>query len=472
MSLFSASHQFSCSRSALFRYHQSPGAIDRLIPPWESVTILESADSLAPGSKVRIANRQFGVRQVWNAEHLELVVGSLFVDQLKNGPFRKWIHRHEFSDVDPFGSQLTDRIDFQLPLAPASNLALPWVRTKLESMFRFRHRVTADDINFGESLAAIRSGSAAPLRIAITGSTGLIGRRVCELASVLGFDVVRIVRPESVKGTSRFPSGVVAAQLRGGTREDQRRLEGLDAVIHLGGYGIAEERWSSAVKQRIRDSRVAGTLQLIEGLGRLDSPPKALISASGIGIFGDRGDDFCDETTQAGTGFLSDVAKEWESAAMSYGSTSTGRTARRVAIARMGVVLHPRFGALAKLLLPFRLGLGGRTGSGKQYWPWVHIDDAASILLHLAAQSACEGPYHVASPDVPTNRDFAKTLAKVLSRPSCVPTPAFAMRLLLGEMAGPLLLASTRVTTSRLLSSGYRFRFNSLEEALRNLLGL
>jgi uncharacterized protein (TIGR01777 family) len=472
MSLFSATHQFSCSSTALFRYHQSSGAIDRLVPPWESVTILESADSLAPGSKVRIANRQFGLRQIWNAEHLELIEGSLFVDQLKNGPFRKWIHRHEFSDVGNSGSQLTDRIEFELPFSPASNLALPWVRTKLASMFRFRHRITADDIKFGESLAAIGGRSAAPLRIAVTGSTGLIGRRVCELASVLGFDVVRIVRPESSKGTTRFPTGVVAAQLQGGTREDQRRLEGLDAVIHLGGYGIAERRWSAEVKQRIRDSRVAGTQRLIEGFGQLDSPPKALISASGIGIFGDRGDDFCDETTPAGIGFLSDVAKEWESAAMAYGSTTTGGSARRVAVARMGVVLHPRFGALSKLLFPFRMGLGGRTGNGKQYWPWVHIDDAASVLLHLAAQSACEGPYHVASPEVPTNGDFAKTLAKVLARPSCLPTPAFAMRLLLGEMAGPLLLASTRVTTPRLLSSGYRFRFNSLEDALRNLLGL
>ena len=296
MSLFSATHQFSCSRTALFRYHQSSGAIDRLIPPWESVTILESADSLAPGSKVRIANRQFGLRQIWNAEHLELIEGSLFVDQLKNGPFRKWIHRHEFSDVGNSGSQLTDRIEFELPFAPASNLALPWVRTKLASMFRFRHRITADDIKFGESVAAIGGRSAAPLRIAVTGSTGLIGRRVCELASVLGFDVVRIVRPESAKGTTRFPTGVVSAQLQGGTREDQRRLEGLDAVIHLGGYGIAERRWSAEVKQRIRDSRVAGTQRLIEGFGQLDSPPKALISASGIGIFGDRGDDFCDET--------------------------------------------------------------------------------------------------------------------------------------------------------------------------------
>lgn len=472
MPSFSATHRFSCSRPALFQYHESSGAIDRLIPPWESVTILESADSLAPGSVVRIANRQFGIRQIWNAKHLKLVEGYLFVDQLSDGPFRKWVHRHEFEDIDSNCSQLTDRIEFELPFAPASNLVLPWVRTKLDSMFRFRHRITADDINFGQAIAALRGGPAAPLRIAVTGSNGLIGRRVCELASVLGFDVVRIVRPESTKEKFRFPTGVVAARLQGGSREDLHCLEGLDAVIHLGGYGIAEKRWSEDVKRRIRESRVAGTLQLIEGLGRLDSPPKAMLSASGIGIFGDRGDEFCDESTSAGTGFLSEVAKEWESAAMSYGSAKSGNSARRVAIARMGVVLHPRFGALSKLLPPFRMGVGGRTGSGKQYWPWVHIDDAASILLHLAAQSACEGPYHVASPEVPNNRDFARSLAKVLSRPSCIPAPAFAMKILLGEMAGPLLLASTRVTTSRLLSSGYRFRFTSLEEAFRNLLGL
>ncbi|MBM3964737.1 MAG: TIGR01777 family protein [Planctomycetes bacterium] len=472
MSSFSASHQFSCSRSALFHYHEAPGAIDRLIPPWESVSVVESADSLAPGSVVRISNRQFGIHQTWKAEHVEFVKDVLFVDQLRDGPFRQWVHRHEFSDVGADCSQLTDRIDFELPLAPVSNLALLWVRAKLQSMFRFRHRITSDDIAFGESIAASRDGSVAPFRIAVTGSTGLIGRRVCELASVLGFEVIRIVRPESLNVGVRFPTGVITAQLQEGTREDQHRLEGLDAVIHLGGYGIADRRWSSSVKQRIRDSRVAGTMQLIEGLGRLDAPPKAMVSASGIGIFGDRGEEICGETTPAGTGYLSDVAREWESAAMAYGNRTAGKSSRRVAIARMGVVLHPKFGALSKLLPPFRLGVGGRIGSGKQYWPWVHIDDAASILIHLAVQSACEGPFHVASPEVPTNSDFAKTLAKVLSRPACMPAPAFAMNMLLGEMAGPLLLASTRVITPRLLSSGYRFRFSSLDESLRNLLGL
>lgn len=463
---FEASHTFPCERDILFDYHRARGAIDRLIPPWERVTVLSSQDSLEVGSKVVLENSLFGIRQTWRASHVELDPGKLFVDRIDQGPFRSWLHRHEFDAIAVGQSRLTDRIEFELPLAPASHLALGWVRDQLQAMFRYRHCITADDIAAHARLLPLFPPSENP-RIAITGSTGLIGQRTLELASVLGIDVIRVVRAETKSGRQRDPANVRSAKLDLYSAEDRNTLEGLDAVIHLGGASIGDRRWSPRVKQTLRDSRVQSTQKLVDFFRQLDRPPKALVSASGVGIFGDRGDELCREDSQPGPSddFLVSVAREWEAAAQPFESLG------RVAIARFGMVLHPRAGALAKLLTPMKLGLGGPIGSGRQVWPWVHVDDAANILLHLAFQPNCVGPYHVVSPELTTNRQFTQSLATVLHRPAILPMPAMGMKLLLGEMAGPLLLASTKATTERLIASGYQFRFTNLRSAFANLLG-
>lgn len=463
---FEASSTFPCERATLFDYHRAHGAIDRLIPPWERVTVLASQDSLEVGSKVVLENTLFGIRQTWQASHVELDPGRLFVDRIEQGPFRSWLHRHEFEDISHNKSRLTDRIAFELPLAPASNIALGWVQQQLHAMFRYRHRITADDIAAQIRLMPFFPLSARP-RIAITGSSGLIGQRTLELASVLGMDVIRIVRSQTLARRQRDPENVRSAQLDLRSAQDRHALEGLDAVIHLGGAGIGDRRWSARVKQSLRDSRVQSTQRMVDFFKQLDRPPKALVSASGIGIFGDRGEEICREDSKPGLSddFLVSVAKDWEAASQEFGMLG------RVAIARLGVVLHPRAGALPKLLTPTRLGVGGPIGSGRQYWPWVHVDDAANILLHLAFHPTCSGPFHVVSPEMSTNRQFTQSLAEILHRPAFLPAPAWAMKLLLGEMAGPLLLSSTKATTERLLASGYQFRFSNLSSAFANLLG-
>ena len=460
--LFEHSSEFSCPVDRLFEYHEQAGAINRLIPPWEPASVVASNDSLQVGSLVSVRNKIGPISQIWKAEHTQYVRNELFVDELKSGPFAKWKHEHRFAPISDSASILTDRIDFQLHGAPLSNVLKSWVDSKLTAMFRFRHRITADDLKFSELLPTAQH----QLRIGVSGSSGLIGRRTIELASVLGIEVVRSTRPQSDQPPSRWPRGVLSAP------EDQlEAFENLDAWIHLGGAGIADKRWTNSYKQAIKNTRIDSTKKLVTRLSQLKSPPKALICASGVGIFGNRGDERLDESSSVarsatGDDFLSEVAREWEAAAMKYSDRSG-----RVALARFGVVLHPRSGALSKMLLPFRLAAGGPMGSGKQYWPWVHIDDAASILLWLALASDRQGPVHVVAPECLSNRDFSAVLAKVLHRPSWLPAPAFALRIALGEMADALLLASARTVPSVLLESGFPFRFPTLEGALRNVLG-
>ena len=232
------------------------------------------------------------------------------------------------------------------------------------------------------------------------------------------------------------------------------------------GENIAATRWTEAHKQRVIESRVHSTRVLCEGLARLPSPPKVLVSASAIGFYGDRGDEILDEDSPSGEGFLAGVAREWEAATKPAAAAGI-----RVVQLRFGVVLSPKGGALAKMLTPFRMGVGGAIGSGRQYWSWISIDDAASAIYHVLMTDSIHGPVNAVAPDSVTNVAFTKTLGRVLSRPSIARVPALAARIALGEMADELLLASTRVRPTRLLDSAYEFRHDSLEDALRHMLG-
>ena len=466
MPQFSAASLLDHPVGDVFRYHDTPGVIDRLIPPWEPVRLAKRTDSLAVGSEVELVQTIFGMQRGWLARHTELVPDHLFVDSQVYGPFARWTHRHEFQVISDSRCQLTDRVEYRLPFSPVSNIAEPWVRAKLSSMFAYRHRITADDLRAKQDFAPRIAELGHVPRIAVTGASGLVGRRVVELASVLGWHVLRIARPNSKPDSIPFPLTVETVVWDSQSSDMPPALSGLDAVIHLSGFGIAEKRWNDQVKKQIWSSRVDVTQQLVAALNTLPSPPARLVSAAGIGVFGDRGDTLCVEETEAGEGFLSELSLAWESAANAFGTS-----AHSVVQARLGMVLHPRVGALPKLLTPARLGLVGPMGSGRQYWPWIHIDDCANILLHLAIAKGASGPYHVVAPQEVRQREFAATLGKIYWRPSFFPTPAWLLRLAIGEMAEPLLLASVRAATPRLIASGYRFRFPELKDALRNLLG-
>jgi uncharacterized protein len=295
------------------------------------------------------------------------------------------------------------------------------------------------------------------MRIAITGASGMVGQKLFTVLGESGHQIVRISRSER--------SGEVTWDPAEG-KLDPSSLAGVDAVVHLAGENIAEGRWTEAKKARIRGSRVAGTRLVSETLAGMSDGPRTLVSASAIGYYGDRGAEPCSETSAPGTGFLPDVCTAWEAA------TAPAEAAGiRVVKLRIGVVLSPRGGALAKMLLPFRLGVGGVIGNGRQYVSWVALDELTRIIEFAIHQANLSGPVNAVAPQSVTNHEYTKTLGKVLGRPTIFPMPAFAARLAFGEMADALLLANTRVVPDRLNEAGYSFRHAELEPTLRQMLG-
>ncbi|MGH7701577.1 MAG: TIGR01777 family oxidoreductase [Gemmatimonadales bacterium] len=295
------------------------------------------------------------------------------------------------------------------------------------------------------------------LRLAVTGASGLIGSSLVPALSGAGHQVTRLVRSAPAAGEIRW--NPAAGEL------DPNHLEGLDAVVHLAGENIAGGWWTAERKRRILESRVQGTRLLAGVLAGLKSPPKVLVSASAVGYYGDRGDSILTEESPAGEGFLAAVAEAWESAAKPARTVGI-----RVVHLRLGMVLSRAGGALAQMLPPFRLGLGGPLGNGRQWMSWVALDDAIGALLHALATETLTGPVNAVAPEPVTNADFTRTLGRVLHRPTLFRVPASVLRLTLGEMADALLLSCTRVLPHRLLESGYRFHQPSLEGALRHLL--
>lgn len=296
------------------------------------------------------------------------------------------------------------------------------------------------------------------MRVLVTGSSGLIGSALVPFLARGKHEVIRLLRQPPPAGSGDLQWDPAAGHL------NPADLEGLGGVVNLAGESILG-RWTAAKKARLRASRVDSTRLLVETLARLQQPPKALVCASAIGYYGDRGDEVLREESPPGSSFLAGLARDWEAAAQAAAPRI------RVVSLRIGVVLSRAGGALAQMLAPFKLGLGGRIGSGKQYLSWVSIDDLVGIIQHALTADSLRGPVNAVAPQAVTNLEFTKTLGRVLGRPTVFPMPAFAVRLAFGEMADELLLASARVEPARLQASGYPFHTPQLEAALRHLLG-
>ncbi len=297
------------------------------------------------------------------------------------------------------------------------------------------------------------------MKIAVTGSSGLVGSALVPHLAAGGHEVVRLVRSRTVR------PGEIAWDPERGTI-DSASLEGLGAVVHLAGESIADGRWTEAKKNRIRHSRVGSTRLLAATIAGLSRPPQVLVCASAVGYYGDRGDEPLREDSSPGADFLAGVCRAWEGAA-----EAAARKGVRVVHLRFGVILSPAGGALAKMLPPYRLGAGGPIGTGRQYVSWIALDDVLGAIDHALAAGTLRGPINTVSPHPVTSRDFSRVFGRVLHRPAILPMPAFAARLVFGEMADALLLSSQRVDPARLLASGYRFLHPDLEPALRHLLG-
>lgn len=448
------------SAEALFAWHARPGAFERLLPPWEKIELRRAARSLTGGEQAEFVIPIGPFRRRWVAEHHALADGIGFRDHQVDGPFARWEHTHRMTPAENSheASWLEDRIQYDVPLGAIGRLLLGRsIRRSLTRTFAYRHRVTAADL-IAHHAARVLQGKTA-MNILVTGSTGLVGSAVVSFLTTGGHRVVRLVR-----GAATGPDEVEWNPQAGTI--DAAKLEGLDAVVHLAGENIATGRWTDAKKARIRDSRVVGTRVLSEALAKLTNKPRVLVGASAIGFYGERGETVMTETSPPGLSFLCNVCRDWEAA------TGPARDAGiRVVNLRIGVVLTPRGGALEKMLLPFKLCAGGVVGTGRQFWSWIALDDVVGAIHHAITHEELSGPVNAVSPEPATNRDFTKTLGRVLGRPTIAPLPAFVVKLLMGEMGEELLLASTRVVPNRLQESGYQFRCPTLDGALRHLLG-
>ncbi|HET8623681.1 MAG TPA: TIGR01777 family oxidoreductase [Gemmatimonadales bacterium] len=439
----------------VYAWHSRPGAFERLTPPWERVELLERSGGLERGARTVLRVRAGGRWMRWVAVHQDHEAGRRFVDAQVEGPFAHWRHSHEFAPEGD-GTRVTDRIEYAPPFGLVGAMADRWsVRRKIERLLAYRHTVLADDL-----AAHARFRGHPRLRVAITGATGLIGRALRAFLTSGGHDVIPLVRRRTAAEDVAWDPDSATI--------DAGALEGVDAVVHLAGENVAAGRWTAARKRRIVESRTSATRFLATTLARLARPPGILVSASAVGIYGPRGDEVLTESSAPGpdADFFARLAREWET-----GADPARQAGIRVAHPRFGVVLSPRGGALAKLLLPFRAGVGGPLGNGRMWMSWVSLDDAVAAIQHALFTTDLTGPFNVVAPGPVTNRQFAATLGRVLHRPAALPVPAAALRLAFGEMADATVLASIRVLPRVLEEQGYMFRHPQLEPTLRYLLG-
>ena len=303
------------------------------------------------------------------------------------------------------------------------------------------------------------------MRVLVTGGTGFVGRRLVARLAGRGDDVVVLSRdPGKVEAGLRAGRILAWDPMAGPPRPDA--LNGVEAAVNLLGESIAGGRWTEEKKRRIRDSRLLGTRNLVAGLAACSPQPRVLVSGSAIGWYGPRGDEELDESSSRGEGFLADLARDWE--AETERASAAGI---RVVLLRIGVVLGREGGALKSMLPPFRFGLGGPVGTGRQWMSWIHVDDLCGLILHALDTAALEGPVNAAAPEPVRNREFARLLGATLRRPALLPAPSFALRLLFGEMADAVLLTGQRVLPGRARGTGFRFGYPRLDEALAQILG-
>jgi uncharacterized protein len=443
------------SAAAAMAWHERLGALARLTPPWEHVELRALSAGVRDGARVRLRARVLGPLGVdWEVEHFDYVAGQRFCDRALRGPFAHWVHRHEFTDTSGGGCELRDHIEYALPGGALGRvLGHGFVERKLAAMFAYRHAITRADLALPPPPR--------PLRVLLTGASGLIGSALVPLLTTQGHTVLRLVR--------RAPRGPDEARWDPARGEiDLAALGEIDAVIHLAGAGVADARWTAARRRLIRSSRVESTQLLARTLAALPTPPQVVLGGSAVGFYGDTGDVWCDEAAAAGTGFLAEVVQAWEAA----WATLAARGATRLVFLRTGVVLSAAGGALARMLPAFRCGLGGPLGAGRQWLPWVELNDVLGACAYALARPEVNGPLNLVAPQLATSRDFATTLGRVLRRPAILPAPAWALRLILGRgLAEEALLAGQRARPEGLRRAGYGFRHENLEAALRHTLG-
>jgi uncharacterized protein len=440
----------------LWAWHTRPGALERLMPPWDRVRVVARTGGIENGTRVTLAVPFGPMRLRWVSEHRDVDPPHGFADEQIAGPFARWVHVHAMHADGPAASILEDRVEYAGPAGPIGRaVARRAVAARLPALLRYRHETLAADL-----AVHARVADRPRQTVGITGASGLIGTAITHFLTSGGHRVVRFVR-----GTGGDAPDVVAWDPQRGFQSPDR-VPALDAVIHLAAAGVADKRWTPQHMALIRDSREQGTATLARALAGLPRPPRTLLCASAIGFYGFEGRAPVDETAPRGGGFLADVCGRWEAAA------DPARAAGlRVAHLRLGLVLTPAGGMLKTLLPVFRAGAGAVVGPGTQGMSWVGLDDVVGAFHHALFDDTLAGPVNVTAPEPVSNAAFTKALGRALHRPTLVPAPAFGLRLLLGrQMADETALSSAWVRPARLEAVGYPFHHRTLDAALAHYL--
>ncbi|MGY8716076.1 MAG: TIGR01777 family oxidoreductase [Candidatus Poseidoniales archaeon] len=447
-----------------FAWFEHEGSFRRLMPPWEVAQEVRADDSLEVGSqrvfKFPAPGAPF-INLTWIAEHTGYDKPNYFADTMVKGPFWKWDHDHYLKEENGV-TTVVDDVTYSVPFGPLGMLVDKvlggsLVTGRISSMFRAREfRLKRDLDNHAKFLNMPRK------KILIVGSSGLIGTQLVAFLDTGDHEVWRLVRRESDSNKNEISWNPSKGEI------NPKELEGFDVVIHLGGVGIGDKRWSKKRKAAIKDSRVNSTELLSKTLASLENKPDLFMMASAIGYYGNRGDEELDESSSCGEEgyFLTDVCRQWEDSA-----NPAKEAGIRTVHLRTGIVISAVGGALGKMLLPAKIGGGGPIGGGKQWMSWISMDDQIYSIYHLMMSEGSSGEFNLTAPNPVRQKEFAKTLGRVLRRPAFAPLPGFMMKIMFGEMGARLTLDSLRVLPKNLQESGYEFIHTDLQSALNDSLG-
>lgn len=452
LEVFIKKSEIQASAKIAFEWHEKPGALQRLTPPWQNMKVLQQAKGIPVGAKVTMVNSFFGFPVTMEAEHIAYEAGVFFQDKLVKSPFSSWTHHHSFFENGEAASVLEDKIEYRLPWYFPGFLK-SMVKKELFRIFNYRHNIFMNDIKR-------HSVSNKPLTILLSGASGLLGSALIPFFTTGGHRVLTLVRRKADPEQNEISWDPATGEL------DLDDIGKIDVVINLNGSPIAEGRWTKARTKRIVESRTTSTLLLAEKIANLKEKPDLFFSASAIGYYGDCGSKTMNEDDQEGDLFISDVCKAWEDSA-----DKAVQAGIRTVFGRIGIVLTPQGGALERMLPGFHLGLGGKLSNGEQYMSWISLEDIVGAIWHIIMNNDINGPVNLAAPSPVTNKEFTKTIGKVLSRPAVLLVPAWLIKLIWGKMGMELLLSGTKAKPSVLLDTGYAFCHETLEEALRAELG-
>jgi uncharacterized protein len=449
---FQFQSSFPCGVNELYNWHSRSGALERLIPPWEKTTVASRKGGLDPGGEVELRMHAGPIPFRWIAHHIENLPGQMFRDIQYKGPFSSWSHTHIFKAAGE-ASLLEDSIEYSLPLhSLLPSFIKQHVDTTLQRTFEHRRRVLTADLQLHT-----RCGTT-PLKILISGASGVLGRALRPLLTTGGHEVWTLVRRIPVPDKNELHWNPQTGEI-----DD---LPDFDAVIHLAGEYIGLGRWTDEKKKVIVESRTKGTALLARKIAASPNPPKVFLSASAVGYYGDAGDVVMEENSPPGDDFISEVCRLWEEAAL-----PAEKAGIRTVLMRIGVSLSPQGGALQRLLSTTPFGLIRSFGSGNQYISWISTDDTISAIYHAMCCEGLHGPVNICAPNPVTNTAFMNKLSEIAGRPLLFSVPTMLLKAIYGQMARDILLSGCRASCRKLQDSGFVFRHSSLDEALTAMLG-